>query len=620
MFFFENVLTLIFIFILFLFLCCVGLFFLDLSGIKLRENDSLPVFSFASGTIFFSLMLLLLGRFFSYNKEIFLSVSLVLGIFSISKLNLILGGLGVSIKDFLYLNNKILKIILFFVLIRFIFLISSVFIPPVGWDTLAYHFAIPSIYLKAEKIIYIPFMYHSNWPQNMEIIFGYAMSVWNDYLAQGVCFLYAFMLLFTLFKTGKIIFNKNTGFIALSLIISTTLFKREAVNGYVDIGLSYFELSALLGVFLWTQYKDIKFLIAGAICAGGAASVKILGLLSVFILPVFIIFIDYFLNNTNKKLYIREAFWFFIFAFLIALPWYLKSFVDTGNPVWPFAYDLFKGKNWSEELANLRNLYYKTHGAGTSFKQLFFLPYNLVKSYNMDGYIGNNFIFYYLLFPFLIFHLIKEKNFKLFLLVIYSVIFILFWFFSTQMIRFLFPGFVIITLINAFIIDKILFDYKNKILKTIAFSYFVFLVLYSFPFKKISDFDGIKIFLGFTNREKFLEEKLDNYKVIKKINQDKLKEGKIILLKEIRGYYLEKDYMWGDPVNQGIIRYKNTEGTLMDIKKNNVKYILLNNNQYNNAERDGYTEKVYFIIDEIIKKYCKLLYCDNNVCFYEILK
>ncbi len=616
----ENLLTLFLVFVLFLFFCSIGLFFLALSGIRIREKNFLLVFSFATGVIFFSIMLLFLGKNFLYNREYFLGITLVLGIFSLSKINLVMESLNEFIKEFSNLNNKYLNLILFLIVIRVFYSIFNIFLPPAGWDSLAYHFAIPAIYLKNEKITYIPFMYHSNWPQNMEIIFGYAIGIWNDYLAQGICFLYAMMLLLTIFQFSKTIADKNTGLIALAIVISTTLFKRESVNGYVDVGLSYFFLSSLFSVYLWTLNKDIRFLMVGAICAGGAASVKILGLFSLCFLPLFIIFSDYLLNNENKKLYIKQALWFFIFAVIIACPWYIKSLVDTGNPVWPFAYSLFKGKNWSEELANYRDLYYKTHGAGNSLLQLFFLPYNLIKCKNMDGYLGNNFIFYYFLFPFLIFHIIKEKNFKIFFLLIYSLVFMLFWFFSTQMIRFLFPGFVVITILNSFIVAKILFEYKNNILKVVVYIYLIFLILYSFPFKNKSDFDGIKIFSGFENREKYLEKNIDSFKIIKRINSEKLNDGKIALLKEVRGYYFKKDYIWADPVNQGLITYKEVKQTINEMKKNNIKYILLNSNQYNNAKKDGYTKKVYNIIDEIIKNYSKLLYCESNVCFYEIIK
>ena len=616
--FYQNAVTLIFIFLLFLFLCGTGLFFLDIAGIKLRGKSSLIVFSFGAGSLFFSLILLLLGRYFHYDKTTFAVITVIFSIFALFKLNLIFDGLKNLFREIFFNNSILINFLLCLIFIRLFYSILNIFIPPTGWDTLAYHYAIPAIYNKMEKIVYIPFMYHSNWPQNMEILFGYAMAMRNDLFANGICFLYAFLLLLTVYQFSKEISGKEAGIIAVALIISTTLFKREAVNGYVDIGLSFFEIAALYGVVLWSRTKDLKFLIVAAICAAGAASVKMLGIFSILVLPFFIAFADIF-NNDNRKLNIKETFWFILFAAFFASPWYIKSFIDTGNPVWPFAYNLFGGKNWSKELADFRQSYYAIHGAGSSLKSFLILPYSLIKSSNMDGYLGNNFIFYYFLFPFLVFYIIKERKSEVSFLLFYSFIFIVFWFFNAQMIRFLFPGFVVITALNAIIIDKILFNYKNKILKVIIAGYLIFLAFYSFPFRYKSDYDGLKLLLGIENRENYLLKNLDCYGLIKKINTDENIKGKIVLIKEVRGYYLNKDYMWGDPVNQGLISYKNKNETLLGLKNNNIKYIFLNNNQYNNASNDGYNENVYKMIKEIINKNAKLVYCENNVCLYELI-
>lgn len=618
MVFFQNSLTLIFIFLFFLFLCGVGLFFLELAGIKLREKNNLIIFSFGAGSLFFSLILLLLGKFFHYDKTTFIVVTVIFSIFVLFKLNLIFDALKNFFYSIFYNNSYFINFILFLILIRFFYSILNIFLPPSGWDTLAYHYAIPAIYNKMGKIVYIPFMYHSNWPQNMEILFGYAMAMRNDLFANGICFLYAFLLLFTVYQFLKEIAGKNAGIIGIILIISTTLFKREAVNGYVDIGLSFFEIAALYGVVLWIKTKELKFIIVAAICSAGAASVKILGFFSILILPFFIAFADFF-NQESRKIHIKEAFWFILFAIFFASPWYIKSYIETGNPVWPFAYDLFGGKNWAKELADFRQNYYAMHGAGSSLKSFLILPYSLIKSSNMDGYLGNNFILYYFIFPFLVFYIIKERKSDVLILLIYSLIFIIFWFFSAQMIRFLFPGFVVITILNSMIIDKILFNFKNKILKIIIAVYLIFLAFYSFPFRYKSDYDGLKLFLGIENRENYLLKNLDNYRLIKKINADENIKGKIVLIKEVRGYYLNKNYIWGDPVNQGLISYKNANATLFDLKNNNIKYIFLNNDQYNNASNDGYTENVYKIINEIINKNTKLVYCENNVCLYELI-
>ena len=61
----------------------------------------------------------------------------------------------------------------------------------------------------------------------------------------------------------------------------------------------------------------------------------------------------------------------------------------------------------------------------------------------MGGYIGNNVILYILLFPLLAIEIIRNKHKEFLFVFIYCFAFLLFWFKSTQMIRFIYPGFAI---------------------------------------------------------------------------------------------------------------------------------------------------------------------------------
>jgi len=51
-------------------------------------------------------------------------------------------------------------------------------------------------------------------------------------------------------------------------------------------------------------------------------------------------------------------------ALTVASPWYLKSWIVTGNPVYPFAYSVFGGKQWSVEQAQTYAYQQKSWGWG----------------------------------------------------------------------------------------------------------------------------------------------------------------------------------------------------------------------------------------------------------------
>lgn len=614
----QNLTAVLLTAVLFFIITGTGAAFLRLVKSAREEGADFIIFSFASGAVLFSLAVLGAGRagFYNFGAMIVIGVIFaVCGAFEargiLNSIKEILKPLGGK-KDFIALGAAIL------VLPRLIAVFFNIFVPNTSWDSAAYHFAIPSIYNNAGKIIHIPFMYHSNWPQNIELIFGWSMAVFNDTLASGAAFIFAAMLLLTVFRFGQKAASARAGIIAAAIVCAFSVFKREAVNGYVDTGLAFYETAAAYGVFLYMRSGKKQDLAASAFAAAGAASVKILGLFSAAFLPFFILFADYIYGMQKKKLKIADAVFFGLIACLAAAPWYIKSFIDTGNPVWPFAYDIFGGKNWSKELSDFRSAYYGAHGSGRGIINLFSLPVSVITSKNMDGFAGNNFIFLYLMLPFSLYMAFVKKHKETLFLLLLTACFFVFWVASSQFVRFLFPGLVVFTVLSSIAADFIFSMDKKQVLKVLTGGCVIYLLLYSYPFKYEGDFTGIKTFAGIIDREKYLEGNMDNYKLFKRINDDNEISGKIVFFREIRGYYLKKDYIWGDPSNQGVISYQSTKQTLEELRNNGVKYAVVNFNIYSKTG-DGYTDTVFKIMNEITEKHSKLLYCENRVCLYKLL-
>ncbi len=64
-------------------------------------------------------------------------------------------------------------------------------------------------------------------------------------------------------------------------------------------------------------------------------------------------------------------------ALLVCSPWLVKSYIYTGNPVYPFFYSVFSGKDWTGELARGYSTLQANFGLGNDFASFLLLPYNL---------------------------------------------------------------------------------------------------------------------------------------------------------------------------------------------------------------------------------------------------
>jgi hypothetical protein len=62
-------------------------------------------------------------------------------------------------------------------------LVAHGLIPPVSHDEVAYHLAIPKIYIQHRGITYIPFIPYSNWPLGTEMLYTLGLKRWRTSLA-----------------------------------------------------------------------------------------------------------------------------------------------------------------------------------------------------------------------------------------------------------------------------------------------------------------------------------------------------------------------------------------------------------------------------------------------------
>jgi hypothetical protein len=188
---------------------------------------------------------------------------------------------------------------------------------------------------------------------------------------------------------------------------------------------------------------------------------------------------------------------------------------------------------------------------------------------------------------------------------------------GTQFTRFFFPGMAVMTIMAAGETYRLISGRANIVLKCVVAAAVIYLVAYSYPVKNFDKITGLNSFLGIDQREDFLKGSIDYYSLYKRVNADPSVNERIMLFGEIRGYYLKKDYVWGDQVNQAIISYNNTRQTLNDMKNDGIKYVI-----YCARHKGDMNEELkirtWRIMDDILAHNAELLYCENSVCLYRL--
>ncbi|MDP3541353.1 MAG: glycosyltransferase family 39 protein, partial [Elusimicrobiota bacterium] len=224
----------------------------------------------------------------------------------------------------------------------FFHILVNALAPPVGWDALAYHLAIPRLYLDADAVRRIPWLLQSYWPHLLELIYAAPLALGRESCAALLHAAIGAALVFTVYRVGREEGGEAVGWTAAALLAAQPVFLEVAAEPHCDAALALFHLLACLCLWRWSKEGGGGLLAAAGLCSGLAAAVKLQGLALTGVLLVWL------LLAPRRR---AGAAAFLIWAALPAAPWYLKTWLAAGNPVWPFYSGLFGGRSQPELVA-----------------------------------------------------------------------------------------------------------------------------------------------------------------------------------------------------------------------------------------------------------------------------
>lgn len=448
----------------------------------------------------------------------------------------------------------------------FIIVFLTALSPPIDWDGLAYHLAVPKLYISAHKIYWVQFIHHSNFPFLMEML--YTIPLILGMVDACKLFHLTFALLILVFIYEQLRKHSRVGSIlALLFLTQMVLFSWESSIAYNDLAFSFYVLIALV------SFLKERNLLAG-LSMGFALGTKHLALS--FLITILLLLPFYKEQKLSLAINWRESLRrilaLLIPALLLALPWYLKSYIYTGNPVYPFFYNIFGGRLWSAEAASAYREAQLSIGTGRDIVSFILLPWNL--AFHPEKFFdpGAN-RFFVLIGPvFLAFCplLLLEPLYLLFVLLSG-----LQWFLLSQNIRYLLPILVILPLPLA----KRLSDFWKKPFNMLfgsilGISYLLHIFLFG-----LMMYPTWSVALGMRDREEFIAKVFPTYKVFQFVNKNLPKDSKIALLGEPRGFYLESEYIWADPGHHTLIPYeqfRTVEELIQGYKRMGFTHIIIN--------------------------------------------
>ncbi|MBI2031138.1 MAG: glycosyltransferase family 39 protein [Candidatus Levybacteria bacterium] len=360
--------------------------------------------------------------------------------------------------------------------------------PELGFDALWYHLTLPKIYLLNHSIVHIPggLLYYSDMPKLTEMLYTASLAFGRETWAKLIHFAFGIASCTALYLLSRKFFDRKIAIITVAIFYSNLVIGWQSITAYVDLTRTFFELMALWGFVNFFEKGEKKWLIESAVMLGLAVTTKLLSIGSIFI---FILLITYYYGfyKKNRRILVSRIFVFVIMVVIIPLPWFIFSFIHTGNLIYPFfsnTYPISLDINLLNPINFLKEMwvFFTNLPDRISLLYLVFLPLIVLK--------------------------FRRFNVLLKVILIYSIFSVVIWYFTprTGGGRFIMPYLPAFSIILAGVINeymKIKYFYKFLILLIIIYSVF------SITYRGLANEKYLPVILGKETRVEFLEENLN---------------------------------------------------------------------------------------------------------------
>ncbi|NJN18693.1 MAG: phospholipid carrier-dependent glycosyltransferase [Oscillochloris sp.] len=433
---------------------------------------------------------------------------------------------------------------------------------------------------------------------NFEMLFTLALLFNSDVAAQLLTLVFLGLIMLGLLLAGRRFFDDRIGALAAAIFCIIPITKRVGGAGLIDPAMGLFTIGAAISFERWRRERKIAWLIlCGAFCGMSAGS-KLMGGGIAILFGLLVLWEELrrwwaagarrpssgvLLNNL-----VRSGLLIGLAGTVLVAPWYLRSYINTGNPVWPFAFHIFGARDW-DELGDEYNhqLMYEVWAtelprSPLGLGQLFGIM--LSDPEQLGGYrggVGNILPLGGLLVLLLIRWAPSMVRHNLF---VGGGFFLLWFVFVSHQLRFLLPVTPVMALAVAWAAVWLLDRLRSPALQGPLVAALVLVLLLEWPWgmrgERALFVSKLPYLSGAQSRAAFLDEYIDVMPLFRYANAELPSDARLLLLPwETRGYYLNRGYIWGNPGSQRIIpfeQYTTAEALRERLRELEITHILEN--------------------------------------------
>lgn len=411
------------------------------------------------------------------------------------------------------------------------------FLPEIANDALAIQLHVAKLFVKNASVAPSFYDLLSYRPLLMSVLYSTGLLFQNVAIAKFFHWFCGVLLAGSVaVKVAEVTQDRKIAlFFALMLWLTPTLMN-QITTTYIDAGVS---LLVFLGYCVvaegFTDLKLSRFFYAG-LFIGLSMGVRSLSLGAFFAITIMLGL--RLLQLGNRKQVLFAGVFFTLGAFLTSSYWFLRNWLYTGNPVYPYFGTLFG----TEDLSPFASHFFYGMGLPRSSASFLMIPWDITFRPHLFDYHHWAGPFYLIVLPFVAYAALKVKAARIHLQ--FVLFFTVFWYFTAQNVRYLLPVFPVYLLAGSMGLMHAFSEALNRkkwvrfASQSVAYTLIAFLLIltarhFRFQFLPV---------LGIWNQDLYLTKMERTIPVAKWIGEKLPRDAKILMCGgEYHFFYFDRD-------------------------------------------------------------------------------
>lgn len=497
--------------------------------------------------------------------------------------------------------------------------------PPFYYDGLVYHLTVPKLHLLRGLVGYIPENVHAQYPSLAQMLYLLALGLRDDIAVKLLNLGLGLLLAGAVYLYGRTFADRATGAWAAVIVLTTEAVTMTLTRVMIDAATALFPFLALFAIALWerAECRDRRLLALAGVLGGLGLSTKYttFWLWATLLAAIALLELQ---RRRGAAAAIGSAALAGGISLIVLLPWLVKTWVWTGNPVFPFFYDLLGGSPWDAWAQERFAAYNAGMGGPISWQSIWRTPLEmfLVRGSMENLTLGAVFL---LTLPFVLADRARPRAFALAGAV--ALAYLPYWFLSARIVRYLVLVVPCAALLVAHARTALAPGGRaRRALGALLIAGMLHNLVF-FAVDELTVFEPVAVALGAETREAFLSRKLQCYETMRFASRTLPRDAKVFFIGETRGYHLDRDYIANSAHDPSLLaalvrRTRDAGGVARELRALGVTHLLYNPAEALRLEREyrtfNWQPGETRIVEELLTRHARELHRANGVALLEL--